>query len=1131
MLYLKSLVLDKFKSFKHAELLFNNGFTCVVGPNGSGKSNICDALFFGLGETSLRRMRAKKLTDLIMLGQKKRAGELPKAYIKAEFSGDEDITILHAVRADGKALFKVNGKKTTRQEVTEVLKKHNIHIDETSTIAQGEIQAISDMSPRERRELIDIAAGIQEFEAKKTEAMRELEKVSTKVNEANIMLHERGAFLGELEKEKEAAEKYTTLAARQRILNYSILTSRKGQAQQSLDSYTKEMALMDAKANEIQAGTDEQTRKIEQFSADRQIIMKEIAEGSKNAGETNKKLEEINKELATIAVEVDNFAREMDEKSKFSKGASEEIRKAKETVETDAKKIEEKKKALAEITAQLGESKASTELGQEEVEKRLKVASDEIGSYEAKINSLQANIGTLNTEITLGRSNKENADKAQTKAEKARIEKKRTLDDIAKKASKLTSESKLKQTEVTAAEDRLGQIEHEISDIDERHIQLMEQRSMVRENASVGKIKDAFTDKDGFYGKAGELCTYSLDDAIAVETAAGARFDYLVVDTISTANKMIEFLKKNDLGRLTFMPLKELRAEDVDYSDSMQPAINLIKFDAKFKKVFNYILGNTYVIKGTEDAKKHGIGKHRYVTPAGELVEQSGILSGGSTKKRMSVSVIDGQIKLLAKQKTELRAEHETLSAKTKQLRKEQAAIEVEFDTLRKDGERLEGELKEIAAEAETSASYVEELDAKIRDTEKRMLMLDKEKLESMERLTAAKEQQARLITESVEAGRKIAKLGKAEREKIKKLTDGATALQVEIATLMTERSMLVSKITDDETAVTAAKKEVAAAKKTTAEKKLRGEILEKAKEEIEKEVNSSSASTKKAFDKQAAIDEEIRKLSIERGKLAAQLDSLNRQLGDLKVKRGQAEVRLTDLTIELAAYKDQKIDAANEKLEEMERELVIIGSKIGELGNVNLKAPELYEQRKKDVDEVASKVATLEAERQAVINMIEEIDSKKFETFVATFTAISRNFSKLYAYFSPLPAALELDDVKNPLDGGLEIKIKNGNNYKRVDSMSGGEKAQLLLSLIFAIHMCKPSSLYIFDEVDAALDKENSKKLSLLIKDMAKDAQFVVVSHNDSLIVNSGTAIGVVKADGDSKAVGIEISNYIVKK
>ena len=300
---------------------------------------------------------------------------------------------------------------------------------------------------------------------------------------------------------------------------------------------------------------------------------------------------------------------------------------------------------------------------------------------------------------------------------------------------------------------------------------------------------------------------------------------------------------------------------------------------------------------------------------------------------------------------------------------------------------------------------------------------------------------------------------------------------------------------------------------------------LAKQKEKIDAEVRNSSKSNRDSFDRVSRIDAELLTMGKEQGKLAAAADEIARKLGDLEVKKGQMDMRLNDIKAELAAYGAVDWKAVDEDTEKMEKEASVLGVKISDLGTVNLKAPEIYEEKRKSVEEANEKVATLDAERRAVIAMMEEINSKKISSFMATFEEVNKNFSKLYNYIFPGTARIEIEDAANPLTGGIEIRIEGGRAFKRVGSFSGGEKSLLSLMLLFAIHMCKPSSIYLFDEIDAALDKENSKKLSQLIKEMAKQAQFIVVSHNDSLIVNADAAIGVIRAEDESKAVGIELS------
>ncbi len=318
--------------------------------------------------------------------------------------------------------------------------------------------------------------------------------------------------------------------------------------------------------------------------------------------------------------------------------------------------------------------------------------------------------------------------------------------------------------------------------------------------------------------------------------------------------------------------------------------------------------------------------------------------------------------------------------------------------------------------------------------------------------------------------------------------------------------------------------------KETLKEKEIRKEVLHRSKAEIEKEINSKSESSKRSYSRIQSINDEISKLSAEHGKHEAEINAIERQINEIRLKRGTFETRLSDITAELKAY-DAATSPLKSQLTEMEAEVNVLSSKITELGNVNQKAPEIYEERKKTVEEAASRVSTLLTEKEAVLRMMEEIDSKKLQTFMDMLNEVNKSFMKLYNYVFPGKACIVLEDDKDPLSSGIHIKISEGKAEKQFMSMSGGERAIISLMLLFSIHMGRKSSLYIFDEVDAALDKENAKKLSILIKEMSKEAQFIVISHNDSLIVNADTAIGVVKAEGESRAYGVEVSSMVKKQ
>ncbi|MGI0141503.1 MAG: AAA family ATPase [Candidatus Micrarchaeales archaeon] len=1134
MLYLKSLSLSKFKSFKHADLLFNKGFTCIVGPNGSGKSNICDALLFSLGESSLRRMRADKLEALISNSPKgTRKDKLAKTYVKTIFDGDGQIEVVRAARADGKSIFKVNGKRMTRHEVLEILKSHKVAIDETNTITQGEISRMMDLNPKERRELIDIASGITEFEAKKAESLKELEKVNAKTGEVQAELNVRVGYLTELEKEKEAAENFIGLNTRMKLLKYNILATREQEITQNYDKYTREMALLDSKKQKMVADAEELSNAINKLSTERQQITKVLTESTTSSGEENKKLENINKELALIGAALETNEKMVAEKNGSVQSMTEEMEKLKQTIAANKSELTINQKRVTELEPFFNDS--NEEKKGESIDTRMQSLSHQIAVLEKDFSSIQGTTSALQADLASTKNSLVEISSRSRQIETHAKEKKATLDEISSGSESIVKSVKKFETEIGKLEARSRELEIEVGDVDSKTLALKEQRAYQgsREGNISDKLSNNFGEKEGYYGRVSQLCTYKSEYSLAIESSAGARFDYFVVESIESASKIISYLKKNDLGRATFIPIRDLAFDrERKKEKELSAVIDMLKFDAKYAKVFEYVFSNTFIIDKVEDAKQVGIGKHRYVTLAGELVEQSGVLSGGSARKRVSLASIENQLRELTSSKEKLHTEGLEISEKLLKIRKERAAIEMEQARTGSQTSSIEEQLKEMNSDLDKLNDTVKSHNSKIKQLEIQISENTEKRSKIITELDASRAEATELYNRSIELSKNASKRGmsKEEKEKIKRMREELDALKAKVVELQTQNQMSDKRRREIERETELVLKSIGEMKVDTKDKEARKIAFDKARLELEKKIESSSTSSKKGYEKLHEIEEKATKFNVEKGKKTAESDTLERQLNEIMMKRGQFEMRLGDIKAELAAY-PQGLDKMDESLDKMEHEVNVMAVKIEQLGNVNLKAPEMYESRKKDVEEANSRLATLVIERDAVLKMIEEIDSKKLKIFMETFEQINKNFVKLYGMLFPEKAVLELDNQINPFESGLLVKIPFGKGFKRLESMSGGEKSLRLLTLLFAIHMYKPSSLYIFDEVDAALDKENSKKLSHLIKELSKESQFIVVSHNDSLIVNSDTAIGVSKIEGESRAVGLQVANVINKQ
>jgi len=224
--------------------------------------------------------------------------------------------------------------------------------------------------------------------------------------------------------------------------------------------------------------------------------------------------------------------------------------------------------------------------------------------------------------------------------------------------------------------------------------------------------------------------------------------------------------------------------------------------------------------------------------------------------------------------------------------------------------------------------------------------------------------------------------------------------------------------------------------------------------------------------------------------------------------------------------YKDVEL-RKNKNESDLKREITQFENLVNNLGSVNLRSLEIYDQVEKEYKSLHEKKEKLRVEREDVLVMINEIDSKKKELFMKTFENVKEEFMKIFSELSNKGEAhIELENEENPFEGGCRIKVRlTSTKYLDIRSLSGGEKTLTALAFIFCIQEYEPASFYIFDEVDAALDKKNSEKLAKLIRKYANKAQYIIISHNDSIISEADCLFGVsMNEHGESNLVSLKL-------
>ena len=321
----------------------------------------------------------------------------------------------------------------------------------------------------------------------------------------------------------------------------------------------------------------------------------------------------------------------------------------------------------------------------------------------------------------------------------------------------------------------------------------------------------------------------------------------------------------------------------------------------------------------------------------------------------------------------------------------------------------------------------------------------------------------------------------------------------------------------------------------------------EKENSEFLAELNSLKEELKKQNDniknkesKEKQFYSNFRNLSIKRNRLTEEVQKvetiiireqeksklIGQRINSVSLNKAKIIAEMEGLKKEFEEFKDAKI-RRNIGVDELKYEIRQSEKILRDMGNVNLKALEIYDQLKVEHQKLVEKVDKLNLEREDVVKMMQEIETRKKDSFMETFDAISSKFTSIFSQLSTKGQAyLYLENKEEPLSEGMNIRVEMaGDKFLDIRSLSGGEKTMAALALIFAIQEYSPASFYFLDEVDAALDKKNSEMLSKLVKKYSSKAQYILISHNDSVITEANQIYGVsMRKDGISKVISLKL-------
>jgi len=1163
MTIINRIAIHGFKSFAHkTEVPLDGKYNCILGPNGSGKSNVGDALCFVLGRLSAKSMRAEKASNLIFNGGKDKK-PASSAYVEIAFDNSnrtfpidaKEIVVNRTISKDGSSVYRVNGDKKTRTEVLDVLATAKINPDGYNIILQGDITRFVDMPTMERRKIIEEISDVSIYEEKKHKALLELQKVEEKLNNAEIILAERKTYLKELKKDRDQALKFKELKDRidSNKATYLHVQMKEREAvkeghdaeiakhQEKIKVLEEKVALLRKKAEEHKTGIANINKDIEQKGEKEQLkVHRQIEDLKVSLAEEKTRVSTLKDEINKIKQRKDQFAVEMDELNEKASAQDKQQQTLQQNINTKQKELQELEKNIS-LFKKKHKIESSQELETEMEQKDILIEQKQEEAQQVRQKQQELVREKDQIEFQLG-----SLDERIAKVKEVEKDNKQQMEVLQKnknefKNATLKLNKCLEQDSSYASQ--LGNARRKLVEVQEKQAQLNAKTLSYQANLATDlAVRSILENKKKFKGVHGtivELGQVNKKYAQALEASAGARMNNIVVEDDKTAADCIAYLKENKLGSASFIPLNKIKSHDISPEDQKQLkkpgvhdfALNLVTFKSQYKKAFAYVFGKTLVVEDLDTARKIGVGTTRMVTLDGSLAEESGVMRGGFSARKASLGFKErDSLEELERVEKDL-AEWQGVIANVEQKRDVNLQEISSLRTMRAELEaeviKLEKSLHLDTHDLEASNDLKKELQVKLKEVDASLAVVQKDVMTLNKDLADLKsrKQTLRLEVNQLRDPRLLAQLSAFEDSR-QKCREDTLRMESDLKNVLNRMEQMLAP--EKEKIKEISKQHDKEEQKFTSEiARLTASIQEKDKElEVkEKESKEFYSSYKELFATREKLSTEINKAEHEIENLREKSRDCERDVNLISLKNAEVKAKLAGLQEEFSKYKEVQL-LENKSVEELKQEISKFEVMLSQMSAVNMKALEVYEQVEVEFNKLMEKKDSLGKEKTDVLALMNEIETKKKEHFTRTFDKANDNFQKIFSnLFTKGKAYLELENAENPFEAGLNIKVKlTGNRFMDIKSLSGGEKTLTALSFIFAIQEYQPASFYILDEIDAALDKQNSEILAKLIRSYADRAQYIVISHNDSIISEADTLFGVSMKDGVSKVTSLKI-------
>ena len=1182
-MYLKSLVLKGFKSFADRSVLaLEPGITAVVGPNGSGKSNISDAVLWVLGERNAKHLRGQAMEDVIFAGSSARKSVgIAEVDLVLDSSGGtlpvdfDEVAITRRMYRSGESEYLINGVVARRMDVLDILHDSGLGTGTHSIISQGSLDSILQSKPEDRRALIEEAAGVLKHKQRKAKSERKLAAMDAHLSRVKDVAAEVERQLGPLERKAKRARTYQGLADELADLNLGLAvddlrTLRRGWN----DAVSREQAL--------EAELEQKRAAIAQAEAAAEELQEKIRRDSVDAGELARQ-----HRRASSAVErFDGATLLLHEKRRAAQSYEAELR---VTLEANKAKRAQAEADRAQAAAQLAEVQHDREqadaavarLAQEQAEnaQQRRALEREVEELErAKRTGERAQeqarreLAETQEALTSGLAHVKliegHGKELELQLERAQAEAVALADAAAQAGTALDALVEAEGAARARVGEALGARETARGELDEARdaaslvaSEIKGLEEVERASAAAGPARAWLLDNAAGLGVRLDPLAHAVRASegfeALVEHLLSSDVSALLVDDATRANAAAAALVAQDeRGEVVLVPrtgesARSAAAREAAAAGLGRALLDELTYAAEDADAVEALLGDVVVCADLDAAfaaharRAQGV---RYVTSDGCIVWPNGKVTVGAAAADSDEGVL-ARARRLEELRGRLRAAEEARAAAEERA----AAAEAALRTAQGESLRLSQELAELRGKTDSARAEARRGEEKLAAVRREFEDIERQRGEAERTVAEARpsvealEQKLAALKQELEQG--AARLEEAQdtvvplRKEAARLRDALSEAKLKAATL-SERQTYTSRVVDARTRdLEAVAKSDAEARETLLRKTVAQKRIEPLLALFEELVASARKWTRDLEEAATAAQDSSTGLhnAVNEARAVARaahdaFDDANARLSAARVDKGRLEVQV-DAAVNVIVHDcNVPLDRALElpELEDRgacEDAAFKLRRRIANMGTINPDAAEEYEQLKERYDYLAAQLADLDSARRSLTKIVRVIDARMKDDFIRTYEAVDANFREIFAVLFPGGSAeLALSDPDDLENTGVEVTAQpKGKRITKMMLMSGGEKSLTALALLFAVYRIRTTPFYILDEVEAALDDSNLRRLTMYLESLRDSTQLIMITHQRRTMEMADVLFGVsMQADGVTKVVSQKLDRAL---